>query len=320
MTDAWGGNTTPTEELFQMASRNLTRNALYIGKNAGEEGARLQRYSLRTQLVQEVVAAASAYALSAGHDVHEFEDLASNGISIINGLQWGLTGDKRVDWGESEKRDLNWNFWRHADNPAESIKRRQFPYMSRDEIESQAYAYLELPYRVPGLERLLIDILIALELYAYTKEMLQKPIPGLAWANRSPLMQKHVLRKYIFAQFWGGLCLLGLAFLASNYGRNVVGPTAAGWISGTLVGLFLLDLVVSTALLPFAWRAQRKEKEQVRRLIKHMLETYHELRGEGQLSTRRLREVATRAADAGTVWPKPLFLILDDNERRVSRI
>jgi hypothetical protein len=36
------------------------------------------------------------------------------------------------------------------------------------------------------------------------------------------------------------------------------------------------------------------------------------------VSTRRLREVAARAADTGVVWPKPL--ILDDNIARIGRI
>jgi len=51
-----------------------------------------------------------------------------------------------------------------------------------------------------------------------------------------------------------------------------------------------------------------------------MPHTYGELNGDGQASTRRLREVAVKAADQGVVWPKPLFLILDDNIARAGRI
>jgi len=93
-----------------------------------------------------------------------------------------------------------------------------------------------------------------------------------------------------------------------------------GWIAGTFVVLFFLDLLVSTVFLPFAWRNQRRSKRKVRDLMIAMPHTYGELNGDGQASTRRLREVAVKAADQGVVWPKPLFLILDDNIARAGRI
>ena len=89
--ESWGGKTTPTAELIDMASTNLIRNAMYAGKNLGEECAELQHYSIRKQLVTDVVFAATAHALQSGMDVHEFEDLASSGISIVNGIQYALT-------------------------------------------------------------------------------------------------------------------------------------------------------------------------------------------------------------------------------------
>ena len=84
--------------------------------------------------------------------------------------------------------------------------------------------------------------------------------------------------------------------------------------------MFVLDLVVATVTLPFAWRHQRKSRGKVRDLLSVMVSTYSELAGDGQISARRLREVAVRAADLGVVWPAPLFLILDDNIARTGRI
>lgn len=129
-----------------------------------------------------------------------------------------------------------------------------------------------------------------------------------------------MLRRYIGGQFWGGVILLGLAFLVGTYGPHIIGDTASMWIAGILAGLFVLDLVIATITLPFAWRHQRKGKKQVRDLMVAMAHTYGELSGSGDVSTRRLREVAGKAADAGVVWPKPLFLILDDNIARLGRI
>jgi hypothetical protein len=51
-----------------------------------------------------------------------------------------------------------------------------------------------------------------------------------------------------------------------------------------------------------------------------MTATYGELADGGVVSTRRLREVASSAADAGVVWPGPLFAVLDDNISRGGKL
>jgi hypothetical protein len=252
--------------------------------------------------------------------LNAFRDLAGSGVGIVDSLEYSLTENKRFDFSENAKREFNWNFWEHHERPHVSIKAQKFPYIDRFGIEEAATSYLDLPYRAPLLERTIVDILIALELYAFSKEMLEKPPVGLPWATRSPLQQKHALRRYLVAQFWGGFFFLGLAYLAGAYGPTLIGETASAWIAGTFVVLFLLDLVVSTVFLPFAWRNQRRSKRKVRDLMIAMSHTYSELSGEGQVSTRRLREVAARAADTGIVWPKALFIILDDNIARIGRI
>jgi hypothetical protein len=162
--------------------------------------------------------------------------------------------------------------------------------------------------------------LVALELFAYGEEMTVKPPLGFGWAARSPLTQKHVLRQYFGNLLFSAVLLLGPAALAVAFGPPLIGETAALWIYGILVGLFLLSLLVSTISVPFAWYHQRKSKRKVRDLITAMANTYSELSGDGQISARRLREVAARAADAGVVWPNPLFPILDDNIARTGRL
>jgi hypothetical protein len=192
--------------------------------------------------------------------------------------------------------------------------------MDRFGIEDAATNYLDLPYRAPYLERTIVDILIALELYVYSKEMLEKPPVGFRWMTRSPLQQKHVLRRYIGGLITGATFFLGLAYVFAEFGPRLIGNTAASWIAGALGVLWFIDLCWSTIMLPFAWRNQRKAKKQTRHLMIAMAHSYGELHGDGQASTRRLREVAVRAADQGVVWPKPLFLILDDNIARTGRI
>jgi hypothetical protein len=49
-----------------------------------------------------------------------------------------------------------------------------------------------------------------------------------------------------------------------------------------------------------------------------MIHVYSELGSEGALSTKRIREVVSRAGDGGVVWPGPLYAILDDNIGRIG--
>ncbi len=193
--------------------------------------------------------------------------------------------------------------------------------MARDSLESSASAYLALPYRAPLLERTLIDVLIALEMYSYGEEMLSPRPTYLRWLPaRSPLHQSHALVSYLSTVFWNGLILLGLAYLAMNLFAPLFGTTAANWISGFSIGLFLLSFILGTLFLPFNWRQQSKGRRKVRELMMAMVRAYAELGSEGSLSTKRVREVVSKAADIGVVWPGPLYAILDDNLAKTGRL
>lgn len=314
-------NDTADRRQFDDAARKIIENSLYLRGNLDADELKLQRSnSLRRRLVTDVTKAAMEHAFATGQGVEAFRELAGQGVGIVSGLEYGLTANKRMDLSENAKSEVNWNFWLHDDRPHVRIKAQDFPYMNRDSIEQDAYSYLDLPYRAPLLERTIVDILIALEFFAYGKEMLEKMPVGLRWASRSPLTQKHVLRQYFGSRVLGAALFLCPAFLVGVYGRGLIGETASNWIVGILLSLFFLDLVVSTAFVPFAWWHQRKSKRAVRDLLKAMLDTYTELSGDGDVSARRLREVAGRAADAGVGWPKPLFLLLDDNIARTGRL
>jgi hypothetical protein len=305
---------------FEEVGRQIIERALYVA-NPDDEALRRQRgFSQLRTLATDVTQAAMQHALAIGQDADQFRDLAERGMGVIHGLAYALKEHKTFDFSEGVKHEPEWDFWKHDDQPGARIKARKFPYMDRFNIEDTATNYLELPYRAPLLERTLVDVLIALELYAYSKEMLEKPIPGFSLLTRSPLMQKHALRRYISGQFWGAVILLGLAYVVALYAPRFVGETAAMWIAGILVVLWLIDLDFSTVMLPFAWRDQHKARKHTLDLMIEMAHTYGELNGDGQVSKRRLREVTARAADRGVVWPKPLFLLLDDNIARSGKI
>ena len=164
-------------------------------------------------------------------------------------------------------------------------------------------------------------MLVATEMFAYGEEMF-RPIPAaLRWLPvRSPIQQRHALLRHLIQLFWSAVILLGTAAAAQWLLPGLIGPTPTDWVSGIAVGVFCVLAVVDTALLPFAWRYQANERAKVRSLMLKMTATYGELADNGVVSTRRLREVAASAADAGVAWPGALFAVLDDNISRIGKL
>lgn len=62
-----------------------------------------------------------------------------------------------------------------------------------------------------------------------------------------------------------------------------------------------------------------KSKNTILGLLSQMNGVYVELRSDGPISGRHIEERARKAADAGGVWPAPLFGLLDDINRRDGR-
>jgi hypothetical protein len=194
------------------------------------------------------------------------------------------------------------------------------PYMDRSSLETVVGEYLALPYRSPAMDRLLVDVLIAMELYAYGDEMLNEKTFGL-FPARSPLKQRHALLAYLRGQLINAVLLVGIAALAlwAN-SKGWVSESSAWWVSGICVFLFLLSAVVSTFALPFAWRQQAKERHNVAKLLLTMAAVYNELRSDGPISAQYIRDRANNAAaQEGVVWPAPLFALLDDVISRTGR-
>lgn len=290
------------------------KNNLWLGEDREEEATTLARgYSLRRSLLEDVARASMEYALAQGGTRRFYDDAMQTGANLVDYLESSLTKDR---WASGSK--ANWNFWHHQDSPGRLIKEGKCPYIERDGIISTASSYLQLPYRAPRIERTLIDVLIAAELFAYGDEIFS-PVPKdiRQWLPiRSPIQQRHALLSYLRGRFWDSVLFLGGAALAAYFLPRLIGQTATDWIVAIAIALFFVSLVLFTVLLPFAWRHQAKARQEARDLIIHMTTTYAELADGGIISTRRLRELAQRAADAGVAWPGPVFALLDDNIAR----
>jgi hypothetical protein len=280
----------------------------------GEEdlNKRIDR-SLYSYLLQEMTKAASDYALNRNIHPDEFEHgELGKALDVVDGLRSALVRD----W-----EDKSLDFWDSQGSPIaiDKIKADKVPYINRSSVEYVVGEYLALPYRSQAMDRILVNVLIAMELYAFGDEMLNEKTFDFLPA-RSPLKQRHVLLAYLRGQLLNGAFFVGVAALAlwaSSHGW--VSESSAWWTSGICVFLFLLFAAISTFALPFAWHKQASARQRVATLLSTMATIYNELRSDGPISAQYIRDRATNAAQEGVVWPAPLFALLDDIISRTGR-
>ncbi|BBZ97475.1 hypothetical protein BRDID11004_16140 [Bradyrhizobium diazoefficiens] len=263
-------------------------------------------------LLQKMAKAASDYALPKDIDQREFEEtLLNDALGIVRSLRYAF-----VRYG-SEKSSPN--FWDNNASPLEKIRTKQVPYIDRSELESVVGDYLALPYRSQALDRFLVRVLIAMELYAFGDEMLNEETFGL-FPARSPLRQRHALLGYLRGQLVNGVLFGGIAALALWAGSSrLIGLSTAEWITGVCGFLFLALASVSTFALPFWWYAQAMARRRVRKLLSGMSTLYNEQKSDGPISAQYVRDRAEDATKQGVVWPAPLFALLDDIISRTGR-
>jgi len=217
------------------------------------------------------------------------------------------------DW-----KDKTLDFWDSHSSPLDKIKADKVPYIDRSSLECVVDDYLVLPYRSQAMDRLLVKLLIAVELYAFGDEMMNEKTFG--FPARSPFKQSHVLLAYLRGQLINAVFIGSIAALALwAASKGCIGESAAGWISGTCVSLFLLFGAISTFALPFSWYTQIIARRNVRNLLLAMSTIYSELRSDGPISAQHIRDRANSAAQEGVVWPAPLFAMLDDIIARTGR-
>ena len=263
-----------------LRERSINSN-LWLGEGREvEEAALAKGYSLRRALLAEVSRAAMEWTAAQGGTCRLYEETMQQGANIVVELQGSVTKDR---WNDDAKP--NWNFWQHHRDPGALIVKGKAPDIDRESVLNAADDYLALPYRSPRLERTLVDMLVATEMFAFGEEMF-RPIPAaLRWLPvRSPIQQRHALLRHLIQLFWSAVILLGTAAAAQWLLPGLIGPTPTDWVSGISVGVFCVLAIVDTALLPFAWRYQANERAKVRSLMLKMTATYGELADNGVVS------------------------------------
>lgn len=179
--------------------------------------------------------------------------------------------------------------------------------------EGAATRYLDSNLRASSIDRILIDALVAMEVFAFGDEMLNLTVT-------SPLKRPHAFWTYLRGQA-SNLVFFGviIAIVAWFGSQDILGQMATGWSIGILVGIFLLFFLVATFSLPWVWITQSKEKRKTRNLLLEMTSVYNELGSDGAISAQHIQRRAQETTSLGAVWPAPLFAMLDDVNRRTGR-
>lgn len=261
-------------------------------------------------LLRRMGEAGLEYALANNIEPRDFEyDVLRDGLSVVGGLRYAFINDPS---------DRSPNFLDHG-NPIDLIKTDKVPRIDRMSLESVVGDYLDLPYRSQAMDRTLMRGLIAAEMYAFGDEMFNEKTFGL-FPARSPMKQTHAFFGYLRNNLFNGLLFAGIAGvgLVLSSGK-IISESAAGWIVGICVSLFLFFAATSTLALPYLWFKQVKARRRVRDLLATMTTLYNEQRSDGPISANYIRERANNASRQGVVWPAPLFALLDDIISRTGR-
>jgi hypothetical protein len=219
----------------------------------------------------------------------EREKLLARTRAVVGTILAGLTPPEEIAYGAPRP-------WWHPRRPQAAVWRQDPPYLDRARIEEAATLYLGLPFRSPWLDRLLVDLLMATQLFSFGQ--------GGRTMVKSGTPRQWLQGRIYSAAFWAIVALAALTLDRWGWISSVAAATAL--LSAAL--LFILETALS---VPVLLRQAR--------LFAAICEAYRPLGGVGPLHARTFAEGVAAAAAAGVVWPKPLYRILDDIHRRGGR-
>lgn len=200
-------------------------------------------------------------------------------------------------------------FWQHDSSAVQTASQGKAPPIDRMSIEMTVDEYLALPVRSALVDRTLVDILLATEVFAFASEVHN---------------QKYSYSRISFVKgngpigflMWRGISALFYSAAAvAAAGLNYVGILPDGWwdwIVGILIALFALESLWAIIKFPSAWLAQTRINKKIREILSIMAGVYAEMNTSGAISAKHVQKRAQDASASGVGWPAPLFVLLDD--------
>lgn len=229
--------------------------------------------------------------------LNEGFDVVEAIMSAVNEGSWRLLDEEHA---KTEKM-----YWYHKGQIRLAGKKRLEPYIKLSETQEAAAIYLKLPYRVPALDRILVDMLVASELFAFADEVqaiLNKKLPLLlGW-----------LLNNLFSVLIG-CAIAAFCFWIGN------GGTVMNWVGGIILALTLLGTLWSLIAYPFYYPKVRAHHKKVEATIGSMADAYAAIAG-SPASTKHIEEMLAKATDKGAVWPSQLLVLMEDIRARSATI
>ncbi len=239
-------------------------------------------------------------------------------------------GDPPLD--EPERYRL---IWRHRDLRRalrDGFTSTEACPMDRDSVAGVADKYLQQDLRSPKFEALLVDALVAREVYAFGEELKQNPsryMKRLSFNMLAVAMDE----TEAYDEAKGNFDKLAWAWMKRRLKWAIIRaallygvPIAVVWIAAVnnrggvafAAGAFVAVLV-AYRLLSWVWRNLRRlfkepakePLEEAFELHGKMVRAYNELKDGTSSSPQRVREVLTKIADEGAAWDPRVFSVLD---------
>ncbi len=235
------------------------------------------------RLARDVARDATSYGREHNLSTEEwgsFDGLLNDALEVVETMMRATNGGYIEDGAKVQP-------WRHERFVLERALKIDAPIIYKDIIEDAAGQYLKLPFRSRRMDYLLVELLVACELFAFARQM--------AWVLKRSTLSGWAKNRAYSGAFWL------VVVLGADWLFNKDWSTAIFWIYVAETALSLIGL----------FRPSKAAK-----LLSEMIGVYAELGPSGPYSARHIEHRARSAADKGVVFPAPLFVMLDDINRR----
>lgn len=242
-----------------------------------------------------------------------------------------------VDWGHQRTGGARYlKLWQHRDLRRafnEGFGSEHACPLERESLARIPPKYLAQDMRSPTFEALLLDALVATEIYYFGEELKENPsryVKKSIWSNS---IERSIQEMTAYRETKGRLDQLNWRWLRLRFKRNImrfaivyVAPIgiilaagSQGWGSLAVVVLTVFAFFLGYRLVSWVWRKIRglfrdqpaEPLERALELHQKMILAYDHLQGGTSVSPRRAREVLAKVADEGAAWDPGVFALLD---------
>lgn len=282
-----------------------------------EERAKSLRFSRKYKLMSEMYAEAASYVEQKNLGSEALEDLSEKIDHFFVSLD-GFLPRKKINQDSPESITEGMlqqcKMWQGQVNYDE-IKKGKAPQINRFELSECVVIYLALPIRNKGIERMLVDALVAVEAISYGEEMLIDPGSGLLKSlSRSPLVKSHPLMPFLKTNAINLISLLLLPFVLTFLATQLFNLSDAWTLFVGLgaLSLWAFFLLIGLFALPNSIISYSKARSKTLEQLVDMQVVHREIRTGLVISARHIRARLEKISEKGVIWPAEIYPLLDD--------